>query len=144
MEKREQLLLAAKIYQNKDYFEFHSDNDIKLDAVDIEIIDFLDDEFEHQNANRVNKIVFNDKEVTLSNSNISVIIPDFLYTYIQMKEAESTNKLHIVLNNALPKDLMEAFQIAYNRIKYEETHQEKSPNEFEEKLIQEMKPFDNL
>lgn len=144
MEKREKLLFSAKIYQNKDYFEFHSDNGIKLDAVDIEIIDFPGDEFEHQNTNRVNKIVFNDKEVTLSNSNISVIIPDFLYTYIQMKEVESTNKLHIVLNNALPKDLMEAFQIAYNRIKYEETHQEKSPNEFEEKLIQEMKPFDIL
>lgn len=142
MEKREKLLFSAKIYQNKDYFEFHSNDDIKLDAVDIEIIDFLGDEFEHQNANRVNKILFNDKEVTLSNSNISVIIPDFLYTYIQMKEVESTNKLHIVLNNALPKDLMEAFQITYNRIKYEETHQEKSPNEFEEKLIQEMKPFD--
>lgn len=144
MEKREQLLLAARIYQNKDYFEFHTDNDMKLNAVDIEIIDFLGDEFEHQNANRVNKIVFNDNEITLSNSNLSVIIPDFLYTYIQIKEMESTNKLHIVLNNALPKDLMEAFQIAYNRIKYEETHQEKSPNEFEEKLIQEMKPFDIL
>jgi len=142
MEKREQLLLAARIYQNKDYFEFHADNGMKLNAVDIEIIDFLGDEFEHQNANRVNKIVFNDNEITLSNSNISVIIPDFLYTYIQIKEKGSTNKLHIVLNNVLPKDLLEAFQIAYNRIKYEETHQEKSPNEFEEKLIQEMKPFD--
>jgi hypothetical protein len=144
MEKREQLLLAAKIYQNKDYFEFHSDNGIKVDEVDIEIVDFMSDEFEHQNTNRVNKIIFSDKEVTLSNSNISVIIPDFLYTYIQMKEMESTNKLHIVLNNTFPKDLMKAFQIAYNRIKYEETHQVKSPNEFEEKLIQEMKPFDIL
>ena len=142
MEKREQLLLAARIYQNKDYFEFHADSGIKLNAVDIEIIDFMGDEFEHQNTNRVNKIVFNDNEVTLSNSNISVIIPDFLYSYIQIKEKGSTNKLHIVLNNVLPKDLLEAFQIAYNRVKYEETHQEKSPNEFEEKLIQEMKPFD--
>jgi len=142
MEKREQLLLAAKIYQNKDYFEFNSDNGIKVDEVDIEIVDFMGDEFEHQNTNRINKIVFSDKEVTLSNSNISVIIPDFLYTYVQMKEMESTNKLHIVLNNVFPKDLMVAFQIAYNRIKYEETHQEKSPNEYEEKLIQEMKSFD--
>lgn len=144
MEKREQFLLAARMYQNKDYFDFHTDNGIKLNAVDIEIIDFMGDEFEHQNANRVNKIIFNYNEVTLSNSKMSVIIPDFLYTYIQIEEIESTNKLHIVLNNALPIDLMEAFQIAYNRIKYEETHQKKSPNEFEEKLIQEMKPFDIL
>lgn len=142
MEKREQLLLAAKIYQNKDYFEFHTDNGVKVDTVDIEIIDFISDEFEHQNANRVNKIIFSGNEVALSNPNISVIIPDFLYTYIQMKEMEPTNKLYIVLNNALPKDIMQAFQIAYNRIKYEETHQEKSPKEFEEKLIQEMLPFD--
>lgn len=144
MEKRDQLLLAAKIYQNKDYFEFQSDNGTDLNMVDIEILEQMADEFEHQDMDRVNKIVFNKEDVYLCNPLIYVMIPDVLYNYLEVKEIEKDEQttFQVKLKNATPAELMVAFQIAYNRISFEEAHQEKSPKEFEDKLIKEMQVYD--
>lgn len=142
MTKREQLLLAAKIFQNRQYFEFHSIDSHKIENVDIEIIDQISDEFEHYNANKTNKITFTDKEVFLYKSNLNVIVPDVLYTHLEIKAIESSDNFQIILKNASPNDFIIAFQIAYNRIKFEEAHHEKSAKEIEDKLINEMLPFD--
>ena len=144
MEKREQLLLAAKIFQLKDYFEFTSDNSKNLTMVDIEIMEEMSDEFNHVDEDRANKLVFNHDQVYLCNPLQYVILPDLLFNYMSVKEVSngSDKTFELELNNTTPSKLMEAFQIAFNRINYEETHSQKSPKEYEEKLIGEMKAFD--
>lgn len=144
MKKRDKLLLAGKIYMMKDFFDFHSENDEQVDAAVIEIIEETGDEFEHHEDDRVNQLVFEPDSVYLSNPKQYVFIPDLFFNYMEVKENGNGKKksFEILLKGAEASELMEAFQIAYNRIKFEENHSQNSPKEFEDKLVNEMKDFE--
>lgn len=146
MKKRDKLLLAGKIYMMKDFFDFHSENEKQLDAAVIEIIEETGDEFEHHEDDRVNQLVFEPDLVYISNPKQYVFIPDLFFNYLEVKENGTGKKksFEIVCKEVEPPELMEAFQIAYNRIKFEETHSQTSPKAFEDKLVKEMAPFDML
>src|ERR1700741_738280 len=140
MKKRDTLLLAGKIYMMKDFFEMHSENGVDVDSVDIEIVEDSGDEFEHINEDRVNKIVFEHKKVTLIDPSQYVFIPDLFVNYLEVKEKKNGKKtlFELELKDVKPSEIMEAFQVAFNRIQFEEQHSQKSPKEFEDKLVREM------
>lgn len=144
MKKRDKLLLAGKIYMMKDFFDFHSENNEHVDAAVIEIIEETGDEFEHHDDDRVNQLVFESGSVYLSNPKQYVFIPDLFYNYMEVKENGTGKKktFEISLKGVEPSELMDAFQIAFNRIKFEESHSQNSPKEFEDKLVNEMKEFE--
>ena len=144
MKKRDKLLLAGKIYTMKDIFDFHSENEKDVDAAVIEIIEETGDEFEHHDDDRVNQLVFEPDSVYISNPKQYVFIPDVFFDYLEVKENGNGKKktFEISLKDVEPAELMEAFQIAYNRMKFEETHSQKSPKEYEDKLVNEMKEFE--
>lgn len=144
MEKRNQLLLAARIYRDKDYFAFHIGKSNTVEMVDIEIVEQTTDEFEHAGEERVNKIIFNHDEVYLCDPLLFVMLPDVLFNYLEIKEIDNgeDKTFKVVLKNITPADLMRSFQIAYNRIKHDEEHEEKSPKEYEDKIVREMEVFD--
>lgn len=146
MKKRDKLLLAGQIYMMKDFFEFYSEDEKKLNAVVIEVIEETGDEFEHHDDDRVNQLVFEHDAVSLSNPKQYIFIPDVFFNYLEVKENVRGKKktFSIKLKDIEPADFMSAFQIAYNRMKFEETHSQKSPKEFEEKLIKEMTPFEKI
>lgn len=81
--------------------------------------------------------------IYISNPKQHVFIPDLFFDYMTVKENGTVKKrsFAIDLNGTKPAELMEAFQIAYNRIKFEESHSQNSPKEFEDKLVNEMKAF---
>lgn len=144
MNRREKLLLAGKIYMMKDFFDFHSENEKDVDAAVIEIIEETGDEFEHHDDDRVNQLVFEPDSVYISNPKQYVFIPDLFIDYLKVSEKGTGKKrtFEIELNGTKPAEFMEAFQIAYNRMKYEESHSQNSPKEFEDKLVNEMKAFE--
>lgn len=143
MKKRDKLLLAGKIYMMKDFFEFHSENEKDIDSVVIEVIEETGDEFEHHDGDRVNQLLFEQDSVYLSNPKQYIFIPDVFYNYLEVKESIKAKKkiFSIELKDIEPTEIMECFQIAYNRMKFEEEHSQKSPKEFEDKLVNEMKQF---
>ena len=144
MKKRDKLLLAGKIYMMKDFFDFHSENETDVDAAVIEIIEETGDEFEHHEDDRVNQLVFEQDSVYISNPKQYVFIPDLFFNYLEVKENGTAKKksFEIILKDVAASDLLEAFQIAYNRMKFEENHSQKSPKEYEDKLVNEMKEFE--
>lgn len=146
MKKRDKLLLAGKIYMMKDFFDFQSKNEKNLDSVVIEVIEETGDEFEHHDNDKVNQIIFKPKTVSLANSKQYIFIPDVFYNYMEVKETKRANKksFSIKLKDIEAPHFMDAFQIAYNRMKFEETHSQNSPKEFEDKLVKEMTPFEKV
>lgn len=144
MKKRDKLLLAGKIYMMKDFFDFHSENEKDVDAAVIEIVEETGDEFEHHEDDRVNQLVFEPDSVYISNPKQHVFIPDLFFDYMKVKENGVGKKrtFEIELNGTKPSEFMEAFQIAYNRMKFEESHSQNSPKEYEDKLVNEMKAFE--
>lgn len=144
MKKRDKLLLAGKIYLMKDFFDFHSENEKDVDAAVIEIIEETGDEFEHHDNDRVNQLVFEPDAVYISDPKQYVFIPDLFYNFLEVKETIKAKKKHfeVILKDTTPAELISAFQIAYNRMKFEEAHSQNSPKEYEDKLVNEMKGFE--
>jgi predicted nucleotidyltransferase len=138
MEKDKILLLAGYIFKNRSDFEFHTDNGVDLTNVTINLKAGTVFELALYGENK-NKVIFNFEKFYFEN-NTEVTLPKYLQEYLEITSVGG--KLMLKETNCVDWEIMEAFQICFNRIEAERKEKEDKKNEEEKKLIAEMKKFD--
>lgn len=138
MEKDNILLLAGYIYRGKADFQFHTTNGVDVTSVTINLKEGTAFETSLYGETK-NKLHFGFDRFYFEN-NTEVSLPKYLQEYLEI--IPIAGKLTLEVKNCVDWEIMEAFQICFNRIEAERKEKEELKNEEEKKLIAEMKKFD--